>query len=136
MARMPVRLLRRLLLFGIVLTGMLSPTHSTRAAPPALVLPSPAALATLLSSTPNPARNLYALGARLTLHTTMPISPIVNKQPTNYPVGRVDKFYVYDGAGEVLVPARLLYKTAHAYFYVQVGVHVNMAALEQSARAF
>ena len=122
--------------FTLLIALALAPADPGYAAGPTVVPPGPGQLSALLENTPNIPRNLYALTERLKLHTTTPINPIVNAVPTNYPVGREDQFYVSSGKGNVLITARLLYKTAHAYFYVQDGTKVDMKKLSASAQLF
>lgn len=126
----------RVLFFACTLT--LAAVLPARAAPPATPLPSPSpmALSAMLSSATNPPRDLLTLAARLKLHTALPIDPIVNTTPTDYAVGRMDQFYVWTGSGSHLVAARLVSKTAHAYFYVQSGISVDLNALARSASTF
>jgi hypothetical protein len=103
-----------------------------------VVLPSPQALDSLLTTTLRPARNLYTLVARLKLHSTTPINPYVNAKSPDYAVGHVDQFYVANNndVGFTLRPAVLMLKTAHAYFYVQQGVQVPMAGLRKAGADF
>ncbi len=122
---------------ALLLTG-LAPATRSLSAPTAFTVPSPQALDTLLTSTLRPPRDLYAITARLKLHTTVPIDPIVNAGPTDYPVGSSARFYVGNGnaSGYTTQKATLLLKTAHAYFYVQQGLHVDTQALARSAKTF
>ena len=93
-------------------------------------------MASLLAATPNPPRELISLAERLKLHSSVPAGLLVGSAPTNYPLGRIDRFYILNGSNEVLVPARLDYRTAHAYFYVQTGIKIDMRALIASATVF
>jgi hypothetical protein len=133
-----VRLPQRLALSLVLVVTLLGPTLGAQSAPSRVVLPSPEALDTLLTATLRPPRNLYTLTARLKLHSTTPIDPYVNTTPPDYRVGRVDKFYVasYSDVGYSLVPAVLMLKTAHAYFYVQQGLQVQMAGLQKAGADF
>jgi hypothetical protein len=127
---------RRLAPPTLLLLITLAPAAQGHMVQARVALPSPAQFTALLSATPNPPRDLYALADRLKLHSTVPIDPIVNARPTDYPVGRVDQFSVYTGNGNQEVSARLAYKTAHAYFYVQQGMTVDPQKLAQSAATF
>lgn len=122
------------LVVSLALLGTLA--LPARAAAPAMPSARVAAFTQLLATTPNPSRDLLALAERLKLHSTTPIDPIVNLHPTDYPVGRVDHFYVSTGSGESLIAARLAYKTAHAYFYVQSGIKLGLQSLARSAATF
>jgi hypothetical protein len=124
---------------AVLLLLSLAPAAPGNAAGTAVRLPSPQALDAVLTDTPRPPRDLYALTARLKLHTTTPVDPYVNHTPTDYAVGSTASFYVGNGNnqnGYKLQPATLLYKTAHAYFYVQQGIHIDMTALTRSAQVF
>jgi hypothetical protein len=113
----------------------LAPAGPGHAATAGSSLPSPQALDSLLTTTVRPPRDLYDLTARLKLHSTTPVDPQVNHTPPNYPVGSTASFYVANDQenGFVTVSATLALKTAHAYFYVQQGFHVDPAALQRSA---
>ncbi len=87
------------------------------------------------------ARDLNDLTRRLKLHSLTPIDPYVNKTAPNYQVGRVDTFYVAQAtSGYFTMKATLLYKTPHAYWYVQNDMGIPhdklMAALRISAHDF
>jgi immune inhibitor A len=129
----PLRVIAALLAVVVVAPG--TPGHSASSA---VALPSPQALDTMLTSLQRPPRNLYALTARLKLHTTTPVDPYVNHAATDYPVGSVTRFYIGNGNrnGYTLQPATLVLKTAHAYFYVQQGVQPDLKALQRSADTF
>ncbi len=133
------RLARFALAAAVACLGLApSATPSRGAAPQTVVLPSPLQLDTLASTTLRPARNLYAITEHLKLHTTTPIDPLVNAKPTDYPVGHGDNFYIANDGnnGYMVERATIVYKTAHVYYYVQNGVHIDMANLISSANTF
>jgi len=121
-----------------LLIAGLTPAALGYGAPAVTALPSPQTLDSLLTTTLRPPRDLYALTARLKVHTTAPIDPYVNHTPPDYAVGSTVTFYVGNDKnnGFVTEPATLLLKTAHAYFYVQHGFRVDMTALERTADTF
>ena len=128
----------RLVALAVILGLGLLPSVPAHGARPSLATLNPQALDALLTTTRLPPRDLYALVARLKLHTTRPIDPIVNPTPVDYPVGHVAQFYIANGDtnGYMLRTAVLRYKTAHAYFYVQQGTTIAQAQLARSARTF
>ncbi len=86
-------------------------------------------------------RDLYDLTRRLKLHSLTPINPYIRAIAPDYPVGRVDTFYVAQAAsGYFKMKAQLMLKTPHAYWYVQQNMGIPrdklMSALQISARDF
>ncbi|MGH2388661.1 MAG: hypothetical protein ACRDIE_10700 [Chloroflexota bacterium] len=133
------RLTRLALAGAMVCLGLVpsaAPSHG--AAPNVTALPTPLELDHLVTTTLRPPRNLYAITERLKLHTTKLIDPMVNATPTNYPVGHSDNFYIANDGnnGYMVERATIAYKTAHVYYYVQNGTHIDMAALIRSATTF
>ncbi len=129
--------IRIALAVSMLVAGFL-PGADAHAGPAIFAAPSPQALDSLLTTTLRPPRDLYALTERLKLHTTTPIDPYVNHVPTDYPAGTTTSFYILNNAenGYVTAAATLALKTAHAYFYVQQGLKVDMQALARSAAVF
>ncbi|HVA90178.1 MAG TPA: hypothetical protein VNL71_10075 [Chloroflexota bacterium] len=129
---------RFILAAAVAILGLVPAAGSHGASPQVVVLPSPMALDSLLATTLRPPRNLYAITERLKLHATTPINPYVNPTPTSYPVGHSDTFYVANDGnnGYMTERAAIAYETAHVYYYVQSGVHIDMAALIRSATTF
>src|SRR5689334_15224370 len=74
------------------------PAPSSHAAAPAVVLPSPLALNSVLTTTRDPQHDYYAVAARLKLHSAAPINPYVNATPTDYSIGHVDRFFIANGS--------------------------------------
>ncbi len=133
------RLTRLALAGAVACLGLVpSATPSHGAASNVTALPTPLQLDHLVTTTLRPPRNLYAITERLKLHTTTPIDPLVNAKPTNYPVGYSATFYIANDGnnGYMVEHATIAYKTAHVYYYVQNGTHVDMAALIRSATTF
>lgn len=86
-------------------------------------------------------RDLYDLTRRLKLRSLTPISPYIRAASPDYPVGRVDTFYVAQAtSGYFQTRAELMLKTPHAYWYVQQGMGIPrdrlLAGLQASARDF
>ncbi len=93
--------------------------------------------AAAIASTSAPARNLLDLARRLHLHQLAPIDPYVGTGPHDDQVGSITSFYVaYASSGYFSMNARLLLKTAHAYWYVDAKLHPDMTKLAQSAQLF
>jgi immune inhibitor A len=123
---------------ALLIVGLSPATRGLSASSTAFAVPSPQALDALLATTTRPPRNLYAITDRLKLHSTVPINPIVNAKPTDYPLGSSAQFYIGNGnsSGYMSQQAVLQYKTAHVYFYVQKGMHVDTQTLARSANVF
>ena len=98
---------------------------------------SSSALAALLDQSV-PVNNLWTLTARLVRHTARPIPRVVNHAPPDYPVGRVDSFWVLNFNTDIYarVKARLICKTAHLYLYVQDSVPVSRGPACRSSSFF
>jgi len=103
--------------------------------PPPAVLAENRATAEKLANTPLPGRDLAALAARLKTGAATP-APIA--QVTDRPLGSKERFWVTDQENftHFAVMATLQYKTAHAYFYVEDGLNVDLGRLRQSADNF
>ncbi len=96
--------------------------------------------AQLVLQTPRPIRNLYDVTQRLVHHSPQPISCVVRTTPRNDAVGHEETFYVVNASqtGYHQVRARLVYKTAHVYMYVQDSVvnAIDSASVRQAADTF
>jgi hypothetical protein len=114
---MPRPVLSRLIP-AATLAGMgLAPSATTRAS----ALPSPAALASLLTHTHPPGRDVLALYPRLVAHQAAPLAPLT-LQATDYPIGQQRCFYIGEENNTyTLRSAHLVLKTPHAYWYVEAS---------------
>lgn len=119
-----------------------STTTTTENTPTQTVSPTPlsAAYQTLqkLDEMVVPARDPYALAARLKYKNGEPIDHGTDKQPGNYPVGHKDVFNVSDieNRNYYTITATVKKVTNHAYWYAQDGRAVDQAALDKMAAAF
>ena len=85
-----------------------------------------------------PDRDLMELGRSLRLKSQAPISRVVNPEPVSYKPGRVDTFWLVD-ITKVETYSRkfeLRRVSTHAYWYVQEGLAIADADIEDAARAF
>ncbi len=104
-------------------------THRAAPAPGSIAARAARDLQTIDAARPG-ARDLYELTRRLKLHTTTPIAPYIRASSPDYAVGRDDSFYVAQAtSGYFTMKATLLYKTAHAYWYVQDALPGDRARL-------
>ncbi len=90
------------------------------------------------SSPTPPARDLYALTARLVTKDGKPIPRVINPTPVSYDQGRKDTFTVTDipNASVHPVVATLQLVTQHAYWYVDDSVKLSRIDLERAAQGF
>jgi hypothetical protein len=90
-----------------------------------------------LASIVKPARDLRALAMRLK-PVNGPIPIVANATPSTYKVGDQVRFWVQneDTQEHRQITATLKYETPHVYMWVENGVDLDQAALEQSANAF
>jgi hypothetical protein len=99
----------------------------------------PEAIETLhtIESVDVPQRDLTALTLRLN-DPGQPIPRVVHTEPWGFEIGDRHAFWVEDkGTGERdQVSARLVYETAHAYFFVEEGVDVDEVKLKRLADRF
>jgi len=111
------------------------PVPIVQPTPPPVVLAEDRATAEKLAHTPLPGRDLAALAARLKAGAPTP-APIA--QVKDRPLGSQERFWVTDQENftHFAVTATLQYKTAHAYFYVEDGLSVDLGRLRQSADNF
>jgi immune inhibitor A len=138
-----LRFIYALLMLLASIIGVEGPATPTPAGPVPIVQPTPPpavlaedqATAEKLANTPLPGRDLAALAARLKAGAPTP-APIV--QVTDRPLGSQERFWVTDqeNFNHFSVTATLQYKTAHAYFYVEDGLSVDLGRLRQSADNF
>jgi hypothetical protein len=86
-----------------------------------------------------PQRDQRLLAMRLK-HHGQEIPLIVHETAREFEIGATDTFWVTDNMaqppGQSQVTARLAYQTAHSYWWVEEGLEVEQAALEESARRF
>jgi len=111
------------------------PVPVVQPTPPPVVLAEDQTTAEKLANTPLPGRDLAALAARLKAGaaTPAPIAPV-----TDRPLGSKERFWITDqeNFNHFAIMATLQYKTAHAYFYVEDGLSVDLGRLRQSADNF
>ena len=80
-------------------------------------------------------RDLYDLTRRLKQHSATPISPYIRATSPDYSVGRVDTFFVAQAtSGYFPMKATLMFKTSHAYWYVQQGTKIPLDKLMANLR--
>lgn len=85
-----------------------------------------------------PARDLYALTARLKNKSAAPIPRTTDRLAGNYQVGQSEVFYMNDVAGRryYTVTATVREVSEHAYWYAQNDSSVDEAALKRVVNAF
>ncbi|MCH7606797.1 MAG: immune inhibitor A [Chloroflexi bacterium] len=85
-----------------------------------------------------PDRDLYRLAAELMRSSQGELSRVVNPDPVEYAVGRVDNFWLIDIISlEVYSsPFELRLVTPHAYWYFEEGQSVDQEDIERSAALF
>ncbi len=118
---------------------VLVPEPGAVATPTPLPLPTGEGRITVEEATrvPLPTRDLRVLGMRF--HPELgDVPPVVNTTVPTYEVGDERTFYASntDDNRHFQVDAVLLYKTDHAYFWVQKGERVDERALREAARFF
>ncbi len=123
-----------------VTTGTAS-TDTASPMPSFTLTPLPPALNSLekLETATVPARDPYALAARLTLKVPVSQLPRTSSSPAgNYQVGHKDVFNISDveSRNYYTVTATIRKVTDHAYWYVQNGQSYDSAALNRLAQTF
>ena len=90
-----------------------------------------------ITSVDIPQRDLIELTLRLN-DPGKPIPQVVRTEPWGFEIGDVHEFWVEDKetSERFQVAARLAYKTAHTYFFVEEGVNLNKAKLKRLADRF
>ena len=94
---------------------------------------------TLEELPPAPDRDLFRLAYELLLPPGHPeVDPVVNPVPISYEAGRVDEFYLVDldGLEKYQSSFELRLVSPHAYWYVEEGLQVAQADIEQAAAEF
>jgi immune inhibitor A len=90
-----------------------------------------------LSSTGYPARDLVDLALRLN-HLGGPVPRVVRAEPWGFEIGDTHAFWVLNWETHEYsqITARLVYKTPHAYFFVEEGIDLDEARLKRLADRF
>jgi immune inhibitor A len=116
------------------------PVDTPTAAPPATSTPLPPALRSLqtLEASRVPARDPYALAARLRYKNGKPLARTTGRPPGNYQVGHKDAFNISDieNKNYYTVNATVREVTEHAYWYAQDGAPIDQGVLMALARTF
>lgn len=117
-----------------------APTRTPSPSPTAIVIPTPSPSDRVLTLPTPPSRDLEDLYTRLTPTQRPPISP-TPAPPRNYQVGITQQFTVSaptpaSPSAVAQVPARLVQKTAHSYWYVEDGANVSLADIQSAAAYF
>lgn len=125
-------------------------TPAATSTPDALAFPTPTIDLTPTPSSPAgqslltlsravvPARDLYAIAARLRLKTTDPIPTAIAEPAGNYPIGHTDTFYIADLPAKryYTITATIQEVTEHAYWYSQDGKTADLNAIKRASSTF
>jgi hypothetical protein len=92
----------------------------------------------IINITSKPGRDMYDLTRRLKAKPGEAIPQVVNDTQPDFPLGHQDTFYIADQQNRnyFSIGATVVWKTEHAYFYVQNGENYNLEQLKSSADAF